>query len=133
MKWTTYRSTQRVKARKVTSKDGERIVTQDGPQNVAKGDYVLLLGDADAPTTATMHADEFEAQYGKVGGGKKTRKSAATPTSAKTPPEVAGTKDEAKTADPAATAAARVKAAREAKAAAAKKAAPARKTTPARR
>jgi hypothetical protein len=129
MKWTTYRSTTRVKARKVTAKEGERIVTSLGPVQVAKGDYVLLTGDDNAGALDAMSADVFEAQFGKVGGGKKTRKTAATPTTAKTPPVVAGAKGDAKTPDPAATAAERVKAAKAAKAAKV----PARKSTPARR
>jgi hypothetical protein len=59
MGYTTYHSRETVKARKVTDKDGETVVTNAGPVIAARGDYVIETDDG----TVHMQGEEFETRY----------------------------------------------------------------------
>jgi hypothetical protein len=56
---TTYHSKETVKARKVTDKDGESVVTSRGTVQAAKGDYVVHHDDG----VTVQEAESFEARY----------------------------------------------------------------------
>lgn len=87
----TYHSRETVKARKVTAKDGETVMTFNGAQQANKGDYVVHKENkgndpvSGEPTSLVIvsvwTADQFNAAYksgpGRGGGeSQRTRKSA---------------------------------------------------------
>lgn len=76
-KYTTFQSKESVKARKVTAKEGESVVTTNGPVLVPKGDYVVQSPDG----IRHVEGVDFERRYNTRKGGKKTtnaQKRAAT-------------------------------------------------------
>lgn len=92
-----------MKARKVTAKEGERVVTSSGAAFAPYGSYVV----EDNGSTRVESADTFESEYEST-AKRKARKSTGS-ASSDTPPVVAGTKDdEGNAPDAARTARARV-------------------------
>lgn len=75
---TTYHSRETVKARKVTNKDGEDVVTSRGAVHAAKGDYVVEHDDG----ITVQQGAEFEARY-KAPSTPKKRAQSASKTPAK--------------------------------------------------
>lgn len=67
MTFKTYPSKETVKARQVTDKDGESVVTSQGPMSVQYRDYVIDTGDG----ITVMSRDVFETRY-RVGATRKT-------------------------------------------------------------
>jgi hypothetical protein len=88
----TYHSREKVKARKVTEKDGETVIASSGALFVPKGDYIVhkenpgtdpVTGEPTATVVVSVwSAEAFNAAYSAApgrGGGEsqRTRKSAA--------------------------------------------------------
>lgn len=60
----TYSSRETIKARKVTDKDGEYVVTANGQRFARQGDYVVDRGGKDEPSAIdVMEKDAFETRY----------------------------------------------------------------------
>ncbi|HEX8349299.1 MAG TPA: hypothetical protein VF598_05015, partial [Hymenobacter sp.] len=59
MKFTTFQSKETIKARKVTDKAGEDVVTSNGNRRAERGDYVV---DRDGAVDVMQKAD-FENQF----------------------------------------------------------------------
>ena len=82
-KMTTYHSTATVKARKISDKNGEDVVTRDGGRHGAKGDYVVEHPDG---SVTLEEAESFE-QAWKTGAKKRTnRRASSRPAESPVPP-----------------------------------------------
>lgn len=92
--YSTFHSRETVKARKITDKDGETVVTGAGPVIAARGDYVILTDDG----TRTMEREEFETRY-RTNVRKTTAKPAAKKAAAKRTPAKRAAKSVASAAD----------------------------------
>lgn len=67
-----YKARTDVEARKITDKDGERVVTDAGPVHVPHGSYVVQ----EKGVTRVQDAETFERDYTSIGGGGKKKKPA---------------------------------------------------------
>lgn len=67
-------------ARKVTDKDGEQVITSNGPEHAPHGSYVVTetvpaVGEGDHDTTVTrvQEADAFALEWKASGSGSNSR------------------------------------------------------------
>lgn len=87
-KFSTFHSKETVKARKVTDKEGEDIVTSSGPVHLNKGDYVIQHEDGVTTEEGESFENRFKAPAAKRAASKRRstpRKRAEAPRKAAEP------------------------------------------------